>query len=106
MGPFRKWQRLYLPVELMFNFTRNSENLVYTYDDVWDADMIWGCICDDGFFGEQCSSKFCPVGDDPRTGTVLTGFQYNEQQSVYCSVPAVKEAVPRPLQRIDLLVPL
>ena len=80
MGPFRKWQRLYLPVELMFNFTRNSENLVYTYDDVWDADMIWGCICGDGFFGEQCSSKFCPVGDDPRTGTVLTGFQYNEQQ--------------------------
>uniref|UniRef100_A0A7S3JTR5 EGF-like domain-containing protein n=1 Tax=Aureoumbra lagunensis TaxID=44058 RepID=A0A7S3JTR5_9STRA len=37
-----------------------------TYDD-WDADMIFGCACDKGFGGYDCSEYLCPKGDDPLT---------------------------------------
>ena len=31
----------------------------------WDADRIYGCICDEGFEGYDCSLRKCPLGDDP-----------------------------------------
>merc|ERR1711871_804655 len=33
--------------------------------DLWDANKVAGCVCDDGFSGHDCSSKKCPVGVDP-----------------------------------------
>eukprot|EP00620_Florenciella_sp_RCC1587_P003699 CAMPEP_0182595994 /NCGR_PEP_ID=MMETSP1324-20130603/83393_1 /TAXON_ID=236786 /ORGANISM="Florenciella sp., Strain RCC1587" /LENGTH=63 /DNA_ID=CAMNT_0024813639 /DNA_START=1 /DNA_END=189 /DNA_ORIENTATION=- len=33
----------------------------------WDADMIYGCVCDEGFEGMDCSELSCPAGDDPIT---------------------------------------
>ena len=36
------------------------------YDD-WDADMLFGCVCDAGFQGWDCSQRICPKGDDPLT---------------------------------------
>lgn len=51
----------------------------YTYTSIWDADMIYGCLCDDGWTGYDCSTRTCPVGDDPRT----TGQQY-ERVQLYC----------------------
>lgn len=36
------------------------------YSD-WDADMVHGCDCDDGWEGSSCSYRTCPKGDNPTT---------------------------------------
>lgn len=33
----------------------------------WDSDHIQACVCDAGFFGNDCSQRSCPTGDDPLT---------------------------------------
>merc|ERR1719313_1657846 len=33
--------------------------------NLWDANKVAGCVCDDGFSGHDCSSRKCPVGADP-----------------------------------------
>merc|ERR1711871_967316 len=33
--------------------------------NLWDANKVAGCVCDDGFTGYDCSSLACPVGADP-----------------------------------------
>ena len=35
--------------------------------ETWDADRIYGCFCDDGYEGYDCSLRSCPLGDDPNT---------------------------------------
>lgn len=52
---------------------------VYAYDEVWDANMIFGCACDDGFAGYDCSLRACPTGDDPGTTGVT------EVQALVCT---------------------
>ncbi|ETO75683.1 hypothetical protein F444_08762 [Phytophthora nicotianae P1976] len=61
--------------------TKNDYNLIYsaTYDTPWDADRIYGCVCDHGYTGADCSLRQCPYGDDP----ISTG-QVDEVQSVSC----------------------
>jgi hypothetical protein len=51
----------------------------YLYTGVWDHDKIFGCECDEGYMGYDCSLRYCPTGDDP-----LTTGQANEVQSVSC----------------------
>lgn len=36
------------------------------YSD-WDADFLYGCICDSGYIGYDCSKRLCPRGEDPMT---------------------------------------
>lgn len=36
----------------------------------WDALKIFGCLCDSGYMGYDCSLRVCPFGDDPDTATV------------------------------------
>ncbi len=60
--------------------TRNHESRQYTYN-LWDADKIYGCICDLGFTGYDCSLRVCPSGDDPLT----TGGSAQEVQLLRCS---------------------
>jgi hypothetical protein len=57
---------------------------IYSYDNVWDAQSMYGCNCDRGYFGPDCSLKHCPTGDDPFTGTALVPAkqQFNEKQQV------------------------
>ena len=50
-----------------------GEGTVYTYEDVWDAFMLYGCNCDPGFSGPSCGLRTCAVGDDPLTGTDEVG---------------------------------
>lgn len=38
--------------------------------DAWDANMIQGCACDEGWEGSACELKSCPKGDDPETSGV------------------------------------
>lgn len=33
--------------------------------DFWDANKTYGCRCDPGFFGPDCSKRTCKVGVDP-----------------------------------------
>merc|ERR1712167_182688 len=33
--------------------------------NLWDANKVSGCVCDDGFSGHNCASMKCPVGADP-----------------------------------------
>lgn len=63
-----------------------GEGTVYEYTDPWDAEMMYGCNCDAGYFGPDCSLKECPRGDDPFTGTSIVPAtqQYNEKQEVVC----------------------
>ena len=42
-----------------------SLNHTTTYN-LWDADLIYGCQCDPGWFGVDCSQKRCDYGVDPR----------------------------------------
>lgn len=46
--------------------TRNHESQQCSYNQ-WDAEKIYGCICDLGFTGYDCSLRVCPSGDDPLT---------------------------------------
>lgn len=46
--------------------TRSHESQQYSYNQ-WDADKMYGCICDLGYTGFDCSIRVCPSGDDPLT---------------------------------------
>ncbi|CAM9183112.1 unnamed protein product [Chrysoparadoxa australica] len=64
-----------------------GEGTIHDYSAVWDADQMFGCVCDEGYSGPDCSQRECAVGDDPLTGTGITGDpqQYNEKQTVTCA---------------------
>merc|ERR1719261_956461 len=33
--------------------------------DLWDAEMTMGCSCDPGYYGADCSFRYCKMGIDP-----------------------------------------
>lgn len=45
----------------------NSMSEQYDYTSIWDADKIYGCFCDYGYSGYDCSLQMCVTGDDPMT---------------------------------------
>ena len=51
----------------------------YDYTMPWEADMMYGCVCGEGYTGYDCSIRTCPSGDDP-----LTTSQQNEVQLLEC----------------------
>lgn len=53
----------------------------FTYTTPWDADLIHGCSCDEGYSGYNCLERVCPVGDDP-----LTMNQSDEVQIIRCDI--------------------
>lgn len=57
-----------------------GEDPVYTYRTRWDADMIYGCVCDKGFSGPDCTIRNCPSGDDPLTGKPLTCIRVHDSE--------------------------
>ncbi|KAJ8599691.1 hypothetical protein CTAYLR_004755 [Chrysophaeum taylorii] len=63
-----------------------GEGTVYTYEKIWDADMMHGCNCDDESIGPDCLLRTCPTGDDPLTGTAFDpdGIQEEEVQTLEC----------------------
>jgi hypothetical protein len=44
--------------------TGKSENKDTLYN-LWDKNLIRGCICDKGFYGSDCSMRYCKEGLDP-----------------------------------------
>eukprot|EP00596_Hydrurales_sp_CCMP1899_P008395 CAMPEP_0119044726 /NCGR_PEP_ID=MMETSP1177-20130426/33973_1 /TAXON_ID=2985 /ORGANISM="Ochromonas sp, Strain CCMP1899" /LENGTH=632 /DNA_ID=CAMNT_0007015301 /DNA_START=493 /DNA_END=2391 /DNA_ORIENTATION=+ len=59
--------------ELALSATNNGDKAAYTYGEdpnnrlTWDGGRIFGCLCDTGFHGYDCSLSSCPRGDDPGT---------------------------------------
>lgn len=58
---------------------RMSQEIFDMKYNFWDADMIYGCVCDDLWEGYDCSLRTCPTGDD-----VMTTEQVNEIQYIKC----------------------
>jgi hypothetical protein len=44
------------------------------YSAAWDASKQYGCKCDLGYRGPDCSLKECPSGTDPQGGPSNTLF--------------------------------
>lgn len=42
-----------------------SLGTAYPYDLNWDASLIFGCKCDEGFSGYDCSLRTCRTGLPP-----------------------------------------
>ena len=65
---------------------------VYVYNAIWDSMMIYGCLCDVGYWGPDCSLRDCPRGDDPLTGTNYISstnpLQTNDVQQFNCKANA------------------
>jgi len=51
----------------------------FAYDAPWDADKVYGCVCDAPYASFNCAQRDCPNGDDP-----LTAGQVNEVQVFKC----------------------
>lgn len=50
----------------------------------WDRTRIQACECDPGYFGSDCSLRYCPFGDDPQTHC---GADASAKHAVTISVP-------------------
>merc|ERR1711871_833065 len=51
----------------------------------WDYNKLYGCKCDPGYYGYDCSQRTCPEGDDPLTGTGNGDVvQVKEMQVIKC----------------------
>jgi hypothetical protein len=52
--------------ELAISATNNGDKATYTYGEdpnnrlTWDGGRIFGCLCDTGFHGYDCSLSSCP----------------------------------------------
>eukprot|EP01040_Poterioochromonas_malhamensis_P011861 gene11862-12938_t len=45
-----------------------AERAGYNYTTPWDASKMWGCLCDSGYRGPDCSQRECPSREDPLGG--------------------------------------
>mmetsp|Transcript_14364 Transcript_14364/g.31477 ORF Transcript_14364/g.31477 Transcript_14364/m.31477 type:complete len:110 (-) Transcript_14364:173-502(-) len=45
-----------------------AERAGYNYTVPWDSMKVWGCLCDKGFRGPDCSQQECASRGDPLGG--------------------------------------
>jgi hypothetical protein len=57
----KKMARDYVPYD-------TTQDVTAEYDSAWDAEYNYGCKCDDGFRGPDCSLIECPSTSDPLAG--------------------------------------
>jgi len=76
-----------MSMEMYANEKDPGLGTVYAYNTNWDAAMMYGCACDTTNYAVDCSLRYCPVGDDPLTGTTVdpNGQQYNNKQKIICT---------------------
>lgn len=66
--------------------TVNGDAAGFTYGatpnnpSTWDANRMYGCLCDEKWTGYDCSLRICPFGDDP-----LSVHQTDEVQAIQCT---------------------
>mmetsp|Transcript_33127 Transcript_33127/g.107605 ORF Transcript_33127/g.107605 Transcript_33127/m.107605 type:complete len:695 (-) Transcript_33127:500-2584(-) len=64
----------------------SDESERFAYESPWDADKIYGCVCDSPYTATfNCGMRVCPSGDDP-----LTSNQVNEVQILTCMATSGK----------------
>merc|ERR1711916_387080 len=79
---------------LASNSKINGEVADFTYGLIpndpatWDYNRMFGCNCDDGWHGYDCSLRSCLTGDDPNSQG-----QLDEIQSLKCIVAAGNSGV-------------
>merc|ERR1719456_1810267 len=54
--------------------TSYYDYFLVTYDDAWDAGMQYGCLCDIGFRGVDCSEIECPTAYDAMDKETCTKY--------------------------------
>ncbi len=58
---------LYQASEINDGWTLNHTTIY----NLWDSKISYGCQCDPGWSGHDCSIRMCEYGPDPRTGSSL-----------------------------------
>ena len=61
-----------------------------SYDSVWDADMLYGCVCDVGYTGYDCSLRYVDNGE----GTLRCGAPRLSGDVVTRGVIAARQGLP------------
>lgn len=56
-----------------------------TYDEAWDAGMQYGCLCDVGFRGVDCSTVECPTSYDAMDEETCKKYSEWEKWGTYAS---------------------
>merc|ERR1712038_1857789 len=56
-----------------------------SYDDAWDAGLQYGCLCDVGFRGVDCSLLECPTSYDPMDSETCQKYSEWEKWGTYVS---------------------
>merc|ERR1712176_1401746 len=65
--------------------TSYYDYFLVTYDDAWDAGMQYGCLCDVGFRGVDCSIVECPTSYDPMDKETCLKYSEWEKWGTYVS---------------------
>lgn len=70
--------------------TSYYDYFIVTYDDAWDAGMQYGCLCDVGFRGVDCSIVECPTSYDPMDRETCLKYSEWEKWGTYATNQASK----------------
>ena len=65
--------------------TSYYDYFIVTYDAAWDAGMQYGCLCDVGFRGVDCSIVECPTSFDPMDQETCEKYSEWESWGTYSS---------------------
>jgi len=65
---------------------------IVTYDQAWDAGLQYGCLCDIGFRGVDCSIVECPTSFDPMDQETCSKYAEWEQWGTYSTNQEAKVA--------------
>jgi hypothetical protein len=85
--------------ELALHATANGDATPYSYGAdpnlaaTWDADKVFGCLCDEGYSGFDCSLRTCPLGNDI-TLLEWDAGALDEAQALVCELLATATGTP------------
>lgn len=65
-------------------FTTPKSHFPFIYND-WDANMMQGCVCDEGWTGPSCAFRTCTKGVDPIAPTTLSHEPNPNPYDIYSS---------------------
>merc|ERR1712048_420730 len=72
-------------VDSSITVTSYYDYFLVTYDAAWDTAMQYGCLCDVGFRGVDCSLVECPTSYDPMDSETCQKYSEWEKWGTYVS---------------------